>query len=74
MKFTKIQRTCYCRVIEIPEGLNAEQRYDNFIKLYMNHYITAFPLKSELVRRKNETIVPKPWILPWLKAVCDRKN
>ena len=33
----------------------------------MNHYKTAFPLKSEQVRRKKERLDPKLWILPWLE-------
>ena len=59
---------------EIPEGLNAEQQYEKFQEIYMEHYNTAFPLKSERVRRKKERLTPKQWILPWLEEACDRKN
>ena len=40
----------------------------------MRHYNTAYPLKTERVRRKNERKNPKPWILPWLEDACARKK
>ena len=40
----------------------------------MRHYNTAYPLKKNRTRRKNERKNPKPWILPWLEDACARKN
>ena len=70
----KFQELINAEAWDIPEGLNAEQQYDKFLEIYMQHYNAAFPLKSERVRRKKERLDPKPWILPWLEEACDRKN
>ena len=40
----------------------------------MKHYNTAYPLKTNRIRRKNERKNPRPWILPWLEDACLRKN
>ena len=58
----------------ISENLDAESAYNKFNDIYTKHYNSAYPLKSEHVRRKNERQNPKPWILPWLEDACARKN
>ena len=40
----------------------------------MRHYNTAYPLKSNRIRRNHERKDPKPWILPWLEDACSHKN
>jgi exonuclease III len=59
---------------DIPDGLDAQEQYDYFVRIYTDHYNTAYPQKSKRVRRNKERISPKPWILPWLEEACDRKN
>ena len=59
---------------DIPDGLDAQGQYDNFMDIYMKHYNTAYPLITKRERRKNERILPKQWILPWLEDACNRKN
>ncbi len=59
---------------EIPGNLDAENQYNNFLGIYNGHYNTAYPLATERVRRKNERLKPKPWMLPWLENACARKN
>ena len=59
---------------DIPGGLDAQGQYDHFMDTYTKHYNTAYPLITKRVRRKNERILPKQWILPWLEDACDRKN
>ena len=59
---------------DLPEGLDAQQQFDEFNKIYISHYNNAFPLKTERVRCKKERLDPKPWILPWLEEASDRKN
>ena len=59
---------------EIQDDMDAQTQYDKFSEIYMEHYNTAYPLKSQRVRRKNERQDPKPWILPWLEDACARKN
>ena len=56
------------------EGLLADARYEKFCEIYTHHYDTAYPLKTNRVRRKHERIDPKPWITPWLEDACNRKN
>ena len=46
------------------DGLDAQGQFDKFCDIYTNHYNTAYPLKSQYTRRKNERVDPKPWILP----------
>ncbi|KAL5272936.1 hypothetical protein ACHWQZ_G000943 [Mnemiopsis leidyi] len=58
----------------IADDENADKQYDTFYKTYMKHYDQAYPLKRNRVRRKFERANPKPWILPWLEAACNRKN
>ena len=53
---------------------DAQLKYEKFAKLYNKHYDTAFPLKKNTKRRKNERKNAKPWILPWLEDACARKN
>ena len=43
-------------------------------EIYMKHYNTAYPVKSNRNRRENERSDPKPWILPWLETACARKQ
>ena len=59
---------------DIPDDLDAQGQYDHFMDIYTKHYNTAYPLITKRERRKNERILPKPWILPWLEDACDRKN
>ena len=59
---------------DIKDDLDAQSKYDKFTEIYMKHYNTAYPLKSQRVRRKSERQDPKPWILPWLEDACARKN
>ena len=56
------------------DRLDAQSQYDAFIAIYTTHYDTAYTLNSKRVRRKNERVKPKPWILSWLEDACARKN
>ena len=56
------------------EDGDAQSDYDKFEEIYLKHYNTAYPLKSNRTRRKNERQNPKPWILPWLEDACARKK
>ena len=58
----------------INEESDAQDSYNTFNDIYMKHYNTAYPLKSNRIRRNNERKDPKPWILPWLEDACSRKN
>jgi exonuclease III len=58
----------------IPEGLEAEAQYEFLLDTYTSLYNTAYPLRTNRVRRKNERVKPSPWILPWLEDACNRKN
>ena len=59
---------------EIPPDLDAEEQFDHFAETYTKHYNASYPLVTEHVRRKNERLNSKPWILPWLEDACTRKN
>ena len=59
---------------EILDDMDSQTQYDKFAETYMKHYNTAYPLKSQRVRRKNERLNPKPWMLPWLEEACARKQ
>ena len=59
---------------EISESLDAEEKYNKFCDIYTRHYESAYPSKSESVRRKHERAQPKPWILPWLEDAINRKQ
>ena len=59
---------------EITDDMNAQESYDKLNEIYMSHYDTAYPLKSNRIRRNHERKDPKPWILPWLEDTCARKN
>ena len=59
---------------EIHEDMGAQEHYDKFTEIYMQHYNSAYPLKTKRERRKNERQNPKPWILPWLEDACARKK
>ena len=59
---------------DIPNGLDAGGQYEHFIEIYIKHYNTAYPLVTKRERRKNERLLPKVWILPWLEDACARKN
>ena len=58
----------------LSDTLDAQSAFSKFNEMYTKHYNTAYPTKSEHVRRKNERQNPKPWILPWLEDACARKN
>ena len=51
----------------IDDGLDAQAQYDQFAEIYTRLYNTAYPLVTKRVRRNNERLLPKPWILPWLE-------
>lgn len=51
----------------LTEDSDAQSSYNKFNEIYTEHYNTAYPLRSEHVRRRNERKNPKPWILPWLE-------
>ena len=59
---------------EISEDMDAQTAYNKFEETYLKHYNNAYPLKCNRVRRKNERVNPKPWILPWLEDACARKQ
>ena len=59
---------------EITDDMDAQTAYDKFEEIYTGHYNTAYPLKSVRIRRKNERLDPKPWILPWLEEACARRQ
>ena len=59
---------------ELNEEMDAQEQYNTFIDIYMKHYNSAYPIKSQRNRRKNEWQNPKPWILPWLEDACARKK
>ena len=59
---------------EINDDMDAQAQYDKFNEIYTRNYNTAYPLKTEKVRRKNERKNSKPWILPWLEDACARKK
>ena len=59
---------------EITDNMDAQSAFNKLEEIYTKHYNTAFPLKSNHVRRKNERQDPKPWILPWLEDACARKQ
>ena len=58
----------------LSENLDADSAYNKFNDIYTKHYNSAYPLRTERIRRKNERQDPKPWILPWLEDACARKN
>ena len=60
--------------LTINELDNADNKYNKFVEIYTKHYDTAYPLISRRVRRKNERVLPKPWITEWLEDACNRKN
>ena len=55
-------------------GLTGEDRANEFFRIYDRIYNNAYPLSKNRKRRKNERILPKPWITPWLEDACNRKN
>lgn len=59
---------------DINDDADAQSQYDKFTEIYTKHYNSAYPLKTEHTRRKNERKKPRPWILPWLEDACSRKN
>ena len=58
----------------VDQNLNADKNFENFMQIYNKNYNKAYPLKNERVRRKNERLNPKPWILPWLEDAIARKE
>ena len=58
----------------IDDSLDAQAQYDQFDEIYTRHYNSAYPLITKRIRRKNERLLPRPWILPWLEDACARKN
>ena len=59
---------------QVPPELDAEEQFKHFSETYTKHYNTAYPLVTDHIRRKNERLNSKPWILPWLEDACARKN
>ena len=59
---------------DIDPDLSAQDQYDKFDVIISKHYNSAFPIKLNTNRRKNERVDPKPWILPWLENACERKQ
>ena len=59
---------------EVNECSNADDRYNKFLEIYSKHYNISYPLITKRVRRKNERVLPKPWITEWLEDACSRKN
>ena len=55
------------------DGLDAQGQFEYFCEIYTKHYNTAYPLKSQNIRRKNERVNPKPWILSWLEDALARR-
>ena len=55
----------------IGEIHDANEKYAKFEEKYNEIYINCFPTKS---RTNNQRKIEQPWILPWLKCACDRKN
>ena len=50
---------------------SADEKFARFEDKYRELYDTNFPKKSvKKLKRKCD----KPWILPWLRSACDRKN
>lgn len=58
----------------LSEGLDAQQQFNKFNETYTKHYNTAFPLKSKRIRRQNERVNPKPWMLEWLEEAIARRD
>ena len=59
---------------EISDEMDAQTAFTKFEDIYLKHYNAAYPPKSQRIRRKNERVNPKPWILPWLETACARKQ
>ena len=59
---------------EITDDMDAQSACSKFEEIYLRHYSDAYPLKSNRIRRKNERLNPKPWILIWLENACDRRQ
>ena len=53
---------------------DANERCNEFSKIYTAHYNNSCLLKKNRARRKNKRKNPKPWILPWLEDTCAREN
>ncbi len=60
--------------MDIEADMDAQTAYNKFEEIYLKHYNDAYPLKCNRVRRKNERLNPKPWILPWLEDACARRQ
>ena len=50
---------------------SADDKYTAFEAKYRKIYDKCFPPKSKQNKKRK---FDKPWLLPWLKGVCDRKN
>ena len=59
---------------EVNDVLNADEKYNKFVEIYTKHYNNAYPLITKRKRRKNERVLPKPWIMEWLEDACNRKQ
>ena len=55
----------------IGEIYGADEKYAKFEEKYNEIYSDCFPVKT---RTKKCRKIEQPWILPWLKCACDRKN
>lgn len=49
----------------------ANEKYNAFEVKYREIYEKSFPPKTKKKKKRNND---KPWLLPWLKGACDRKN
>jgi len=49
---------------------SAQEKFDNFSRIYTATYETCFTKKKIIKKQSNS----KPWILPWLAGACARKN
>ena len=59
---------------DVKGATDADEKYNKFIEIYTRHYDNAYPVISKRIRRKNERVLPKPWITEWLEDACNRKN
>jgi len=57
---------------EVYQSTDAENKYNNFLRIYEKCYDTAFPKVNKTSRNRRKS--GKPWISNWLQIACDRKN
>ena len=56
------------------DDADSQSQFKKFNGKYTEHYETAYPSKSKHVRRKNERVNSKPWMLPWLEDAIARRD